>query len=827
MSRFSRGVVVAVAAALALPVAASAKDFAATALDIAPPGQYGSVPIPAAANEQAEMFDDLTPLFDQVTDGDLVKDFKSERLGTSGSCPCRSESVPQPGIKIVRDRFDVPHITGRNRLDLDWAAGWVAAEDRGLLLAEVRYPGRLAALDVPGVNAFTLVTELKSVTVSKQGDRIIDREQTAALKAHGAEGRSFLRDTDHYLLGLNARLKHDRSAQKPWTRVDIYSVNALAGQLFGQGGGDEARRSQLLSGLRARLGAARGSTVFDDLSEHLDADTPTSIPGSFPYEKVPADPSGNAIIDEGSLPPAAVAAATRMDDSHLTASNFLMVTASHSATGHPLMVGGPQIGFFYPGLLMEMDLHAPGIDARGAALPGSGANLLVGRGADYGWSLTSAQADTNDQFAETLCGGSDVKYLYDGTCRTMGRVDAGSIAGQGTVSYRTTVHGPVLGYGTSGGKRVALTLKRSSRGQDVIWQLMFRRLTDGAVTGLRSFYRAVGLSPLTFNVGYVDDRNVAMMSAGRLPIRDPRVDPRLPTIGTGQDEWKGFLPTMAHPHAANPASGTLVSWNNKPAQGFGSSDSLWLSGSIQRVQMLDDQLARYPKPTMAQLVSAMNAAATQDLRVEGSMLPAVAAVLAGSTAPSARSQQMLDLLLAWRASGSSRLDRDGDGTIDAGAAATIIDHLYPRIADAVLSPVLGPDLLAQLTTLEGANDSPNVPAAPGRTYASGFVGGRIAYVDKDLRELTGTHFASPFATHFCGNGELSACQDSLWQAFEDTGAELASAQGPDDPSAWTSDANAERIQFAPGLLTTTLRYANRPSAIQQVLSFSGHRKARD
>ena len=39
-----------------------------------------------------------------------------------------------------------------------------------------------------------------------------------------------------------------------------------------------------------------------------------------------------------------------------------MVAGKRSATGHPLFVGGPQIGYFYPGLTLEMDLHGPGIE---------------------------------------------------------------------------------------------------------------------------------------------------------------------------------------------------------------------------------------------------------------------------------------------------------------------------------------------------------------------------------------------------------------------------------------------------------------------------------
>ena len=46
---------------------------------------------------------------------------------------------------------------------------------------------------------------------------------------------------------------------------------------------------------------------------------------------------------------------------------------------------------------------------------------------------------------------------------------------------------------------------------------------------------------------------------------------------------------------------------------------------------------------------------------------------------------------------------------------------------------------------------------------------------------------------------------------------------PGDPDALRADATKERIAFRPGLLPTTIRYTNRPSGIQQVISFNGHR----
>ena len=43
-----------------------------------------------------------------------------------------------------------------------------------------------------------------------------------------------------------------------------------------------------------------------------------------------------------------------------------MVTSKRSNTGNPLMVGGPQIGYYYPGLTYEIDMNAGDLKWRGA-----------------------------------------------------------------------------------------------------------------------------------------------------------------------------------------------------------------------------------------------------------------------------------------------------------------------------------------------------------------------------------------------------------------------------------------------------------------------------
>jgi acyl-homoserine lactone acylase PvdQ len=62
----------------------------------------------------------------------------------------------------------------------------------------------------------------------------------------------------------------------------------------------------------------------------------------------------------------------------------------------------------------------------------------------------------------------------------------------------------------------------------------------------------------TFNWFYADNRDIAMFSSGRLPIRAPDVASGLPTNGDGNHEWRGFEPLSAHVHGANPRSGVIL-----------------------------------------------------------------------------------------------------------------------------------------------------------------------------------------------------------------------------------------------------------------------------
>jgi acyl-homoserine lactone acylase PvdQ len=798
----------------AAPASAAAADYSHTARNIIPSGQWGTLPPPPEADDQALMYDGLTPLFDQVTHADLNQYFKSERFGISTDGPGTPESVPRPGVTIVRDKFNVPHVTATTYNGGIWAAGWIAAEDRFLLGEQARYNARVAAIDAPGLSALGLISSLQSFQPSPRTEAEVAK-QTQVLQNAGPEGQAVLRDIDTYISGINDNLEINHPSVAPWTRNDIYAVNALKGQFVGEGGGDEARRSQFLAGLQQRLGLYRGKAVFNDLRQFKNPESPTSVDGTFNYGQIPSRPRGNVILDPGSYQPtpAAESAVAEPTLSDGQASNTLMIDAEHSKTGYPLMVGGPQIGYFYPGLTYEIDMHAPGLQWRGATSAPFPGYLLIGRGEDFATTLTSASSDIIDQYVERLCQGSDEKYVFQGQCRPMGHFNAGTLNGD-PVEFLTTVHGPVEGYATMNGQKVAISSKRSSYGRDVLDQILFRRLSTGQVDSPGSFFRAAAKTPQTFNSFYIDNEHIAMYTSGRLPIRPRDVDPGLPALGTGGNEWQGFLPDNAHMKGVDPRDGTITNWNNIAAHGFGASDENWGgNGSAARVDLLDYNLERLKgsdgKWGMAAVTSAMNAAATQDVRAIDTV-PLLQRLLVPAGAPNQQTLQMRSLLINWRQKGGSRLDKNLDGKID-HAGAAIMDAAWPRIADAFMMSQLGP----QLDELDSLFSRFNQP--PGGQY-----NGWYQYFDRDVRELLGMPVAQPLRQDYCGRGDLGRCRRVVWNALQAAGAELTAEQGTSNAAAWRADATGERISFVPGLLPTTMRYSNRPSGIQQVISFNGH-----
>jgi acyl-homoserine lactone acylase PvdQ len=312
---------------------------------------------------------------------------------------------------------------------------------------------------------------------------------------------------------------------------------------------------------------------------------------------------------------------------------------------------------------------------------------------------------------------------------------------------------------------------------------------------------AAARSPQTFNSFYASATEAAFYTSGAFPVRGKRVTPDLPIDGRGKHEWKGELATSRHPSVVNPASGLIVNWNNKPARGFPAADDRFGSeASLQRVRLLELELAAREKHDGASLLSAANAAATQDVR--GRLLwPTVRRVLARTKAPNAQAEAAAGVLDAWQASGASRVDTNADGQIDEPGAA-LIDAAWPGLWKAALCDRLGKAGCAAIQARSGSFDAP-----PGGQYA-----GYHQAMWKDLRAVLGDKVKGRYSTRYCGKGNAKTCSKKLWKALDGAAKQL----GPDAAS-WTRPTAV--VTFSP-LELTPIQYTNRPSGIHLVMQFA-------
>ena len=88
-------------------------------------------------------------------------------------------------------------------------------------------------------------------------------------------GTQELKDIDAYIAGINAQRHAIKLPVPDWKRVDVVATTCLLGARFGAGGGAEASRAQLLSGLQKALGAGKGLTQAGQVVGEGNQPTPT------------------------------------------------------------------------------------------------------------------------------------------------------------------------------------------------------------------------------------------------------------------------------------------------------------------------------------------------------------------------------------------------------------------------------------------------------------------------------------------------------------------------------------------------------------------------
>ena len=858
--------------------------------------------VPAADLSQEQMYEGLEQAWPGFTAADLGTYYKDsdfapeptasqlaaiESSGATGTLTGSPPSVetPEPGVLVVRAApYDVPRIYADTRAEVMWAAGYVTAEDRLFLMDVLRHTAEGSMAELLGPSA--VPADSAQLGVQDESPSQLTDEMNALPHTMGAEGGQALDDMNQYVGGINAFIDTTRidparlpaeypalgTLPKTWTLADSAAIGVyLVGQ-FTVFGGQQPQQAEALSMAENRLGANVGKAVYDDLRLAADPEAATTLNQSFASDSTGSvNPGSVAMIDPGSLvarnaetgatttptnlPGWAQALATQgLHLPHLE-SNAVLVDGAHSGTGQALAVMGPQVGYYNPEVMLEYELHAPGIDVSGVSFPGADPYPLIGHGIDFAWTGTSAFSANEDVFAERLCNPdgstpsfSSNHYLYKGSCipftsRTVTEqtpVSPTAPAQPETVTLRTlnSVHGPIGRFATVNGVPVALATAADTTGHEAQSYVAFMRLAENVPTSPQSFIAAMAPYTGSENWFYVDDHNIAVYQSGWFPQHAAGSDPDLPIWGTGQWDWQGFdpstdgydrLPASANPQSIDPPQGYLVNWNNAIAHGWRVAAGDWENGPVVRATMLQDDLssALSSGPVdLAKLTGMVTAPSlTSDLRGMA-VWPWLHDVL-GDGGSNSRLGQLIALLNGWAQAGAQRRSTSSGGVVDDSPAVLLMDTWWPLLVRAEFQPVVGSPLMDFIN----ANFNSIVPDGLRDGTGNGFFAGWEMDVQKDLRQVLGQSVQGPFSRTYCGGGSLVQCRKLLSSTLLQAASELASKYGP-SMSAWqlpttcavTTPATCDQIvPTSAGAISIPPQPFDNRGTFYQAVAIQGHR----
>jgi penicillin amidase len=718
--------------ALALPASAAARVIDSGS--VLPPGQSGFVSVAGVADGSGSPHSgDQTDLFVNFR-------FKSANMNGHGET-----ETPRSGVKVVRDAYGVPAVTGTTMNDAWWGAGYAMAQDRLFQIEIFRRAaeGRLAEvlgksylpMDIEARRDFYTPAELD--------------QQFARLPANVQDYFRTYRD------GVNAWIAKVRSdpsklpgeyaalgigQPQDFTLEDSLAIGAYLARTIPSGDGEE------LNNLAGLQGA--GPADFNRL---LPLHTPhpvITVPPS--YGRFPSNP-GRTKADEKAAWKKSVPFAQKLplpaeDDRGTIREKSQMPLLGHvgkpegsdvwaiRGPGHKAaLFTGPQLGYSIPELLVELEVHGPGFDARGVTAAGVPV-VGIGHNKHVAWGLTSGESDEDDLYAETLTDAEH--YRYKGKVRAMscrneaftwrppptdatdpggllggllggatgGSGDSAAPTGSQTERICRTVHGPVQA--RAGNVAYARRYAIWGREEDTIKGL----LALDRAKSIKDVDKAMAKVTWNENTTAADDKgHIGYWHPGLLPEKPKRWDERLPYPGDGRAEWRGFLPVKKRPHVIDPKRGYLFNWNNKPSADWTEGDYYARNrseGKFHHAGYLGRQVRRVARERSK--FGLLHTASVDRFSGTISQQRPIATPLLKKARKGAKGKAavVLSTLLRWN---GSYAKTGADGKIDAGAAA------WQEFKSAAIAAKLGG--VDKSKSLIGVTRSEDFDATSGEVYS--------------------------------------------------------------------------------------------------------------
>ncbi len=471
-------------------------------------------------------------------------------------------------VEIERDAQGIPTIRATSDDDAWFGLGFVHAQDRLWQLETHRRIGAGRLAEVFGAPAVDGDRFLRVLGVRRRAEQQWAQASPAVRQLLSA-----------YAAGINAYVREHQRARPPeflllglhpeeWSPVDSLAWSTMMAWDLGGNWGTEL--------LRMRLAQRMPVERIRQLLPPYPGERPLATADYAQLYRQLGIGSAPATADAGPGPLPWVAE-TGVEGA---GSNNWVVAGSRSVTAQPLLANDPHLRLGAPSLWYFARLEAPGLKVAGATMPGLPL-VVLGQNRHIAWGFTNTGPDVQDLYLERIDRNDPRRYETPGgwasfeTFEEEIRVkDAPAVR----FTARRSRHGPVLS--DLPGLADGLTGEPDANGRrPYVLALRWTALdTDAASTfaaGL-AFNHARSVDDfLAASADYVapmqnmvvaDAQRIAMVAAGRVPLRKPENDLRGLVPVPGWDpkyDWAGYVPADATPRELDPARGWIATANQR------------------------------------------------------------------------------------------------------------------------------------------------------------------------------------------------------------------------------------------------------------------------
>ncbi len=340
----------------------------------------------------------------------------------NGSLAVRGAQAP---LRILRDRFGVPHVRAESERDAYFGLGFAHAQDRPAQLLWLRRAGAGRLAEVEGRAALAGDREARLVGIARHAEAEAERLAPRA--------REIL---EAYADGVNAGFRH-------WTTTPRLPVPPAVQDLGGTGAPWRPSDSLAIGKLRAWAlgGTVDESLVLSDLVQRF---------GGFEAALFFPDRAGLRVLPApGEEPREAYRAPLRRRLGLLGASvgsSAWVVGGAASRSGRPLLAADAHYEPTVPAALYAAHLEGGDLDVAGAGPPGLPI-FWTGFTPAVAWASIHAPVAVSDLYVESLSERAPPRYHDGGGWRPLGeRRETIAVRGGAAeeLLVRETRHGPLV-----------------------------------------------------------------------------------------------------------------------------------------------------------------------------------------------------------------------------------------------------------------------------------------------------------------------------------------------------------------------------------------------